>query len=79
MLSYAPKRIGYKHDAYVARMELAFLDHNHHLARPQLVTKNGEMVYTRKWGKRTSKWHIVPVPVTKIYSYMPGKCTFMNT
>ena len=72
ILSYAPKRIGYKHDAYVARVQLAFIDHNKHLNRPQLKTRDGKLVYTRKWGRRTSKWQVVPIPVSKTYSYMPG-------
>ena len=72
MLSYAPKRIGYKHDAYVARMQLAYLDHNEHLNRPQLTNKSGNPVFTRRWGKRTSQWHAVPVPVPKQYPYVAG-------
>ena len=72
ILSYAPKRIGYKHDAYVARVQLAFIDHNSHLSRQQLKTKDGKPVYTRKWGRRTSQWHVVPIPVPKTYSYVPG-------
>ena len=71
ILSYAPKRIGYKHDAYVARVQLAFIDHNYHLDRQQLTTQDGKPVYTRKWGRRTSQWHVVPIPVSKTYSYVP--------
>ena len=70
ILSYAPKRIGYKHDAYVARVQLAFIDHNSHLNRQQLKTKDGKPVYTRKWGRHTSQWHVVPIPVPKTYSYV---------
>ena len=73
ILSYSPKRIGYKHGAYVARVQLAYLDHNHHLGRPQLVAKNGKPVFTKKWGKRTSRWHVVPIPAAKTYSYIPRK------
>ena len=29
ILAYSPRRVGYKHDAYVARVQLAYLDHNH--------------------------------------------------
>lgn len=73
MLAYAPKRLGYKHDAYTTRMELAYLDHNAHLNRPQLANKSGEPVYTRRWGKRTKHWHCVPVPTPKDYGYTSGK------
>ena len=41
MTSYAPKRIGHKHDGYVARMEAAYIDHNSHLDREQMTTKMG--------------------------------------
>ena len=73
MLSYAPKRIGFKHDDYVARMQLAYLDHNSHLNCPILKNKDGLEVYTRKWGKRSARWHMVPVPAPKKYEYIPGK------
>ena len=59
-------------DAYVARVELAYLDHNHHLGRAQLHTKDGNPVYTRKWSKRSSRWNLVSIPVPKTYSYVPG-------
>ena len=73
IISYSPKRIGYKHDAYVARVQLAYLDHNHHLGRSQLLTKDVKPVFTRKWGRRTARWHVVPIPVIKTYSYIPRK------
>ena len=73
ILAYLPKRIGYKHDAYVAREQLAYLDHNHHLGRAQLHTQDGRPVFTRKWSKRSSRWTLVSVPVPKTYSYIPGK------
>ena len=70
MTAYAPKRIGYKHDGYVVRMEAAYIDHNSHLDRPQLMTKDGKLVFTRKWSKRSARWHDVPVP----YPYAAGVC-----
>ena len=74
MTAYAPKRIGYKHDGYVARMEAAYIDHNSHLDRPQLTTKDGKLVFTRKWNKRSARWHDVPVPTPKTYPYAAGVC-----
>ena len=70
MTAYAPKRIGYKHDGYVARMESAYIDHNSHLDRPQMTTKDGWKVFSRKWSKRSARWHDVPVPSPKTYTYM---------
>ena len=26
-----------------------------------------------KWGRRTARWHVVHIPVTKMYSYIPLK------
>ena len=51
----------------------AYLDHNSHLDRPILKNKDGQEVYTRKWGKRSARWRMVPVPVPKKYEYIPGK------
>lgn len=72
MLAYASKRIGYKHDGYATRMELAYLDHNAHINRPQMMNGDGEAVYKRKWGKRTKHWQSVAVPIAKTYQYIPG-------
>ena len=72
MTSYSPKRVGYKHDGYVARMEAAYIDHNSHLGRQQLTTKDGKKVYSRKWSKRSARWHDVPVKTPKTYPYAPG-------
>ena len=66
MTSYAPKRIGYKHDGYVARMEAAYIDYNSHLDREQMTT-DGKKVFSRKWSKRSSRWHDVPVPCPKTF------------
>ena len=72
MTAYAPKRIGYKHDAYVARMQLACLDHNTQCNRPQLQRKDGTLVFSCKWSKRSGRWHAVPVYSKKKYEYVPG-------
>ena len=72
MTAYAPKRIGYKHDGYVARMEAAYIDHNSHIGREQMITKDGKKVYTRKWSKRSKRWLDVPIPSPKSYPYSAG-------
>ena len=51
MTGYAPKKIGYKHDGYVARMEAAYIDYSH-CNRAQMTT--GKKVFTRKWSKRSA-------------------------
>ena len=78
MTLYAPKRIGYKHDGYVARMEAAYIDHNSHLDREQITTKEGK-VLSRKWSKRSAQWHDVPVPSPKSYLYLAGLCVLVGT
>ena len=52
--------------------DLAYLDYNHHLGRSQLEMKDGKHVYTRTWGRHTARWHIMVIPVSKSYAYMPG-------
>ena len=77
MTTYAPKRIGYKHDAYVARMQLACLDHNAHVGRPHLKRKDGTLVYNWKLSKRYGPWCAIPVYERKKYEYVTGMCVFM--
>ena len=72
MTGYAPKRIGYKHNGYVARMEAAYIDYNSHSNQSQMTTKDGKKVFTRKWSKRSTRWVDVPVPAPKQYPYAAG-------
>lgn len=78
MTAYAPKQIGYKHNAYTARMQLACMDHNIHLDRPQLQRQDGTLVFCRKWSKRCGRWTAVPVYAPKEYNYIDGmkKCSY---
>eukprot|EP00794_Sanderia_malayensis_P012427 gene12427-13712_t len=78
ILEYCPKRIGYKHDAFTSRYQLAYIDYNHHSGRSQMKTKGGELVYMRKWGKRTKNWHVVPVAEPKKYNYIKGTISNIN-
>eukprot|EP00795_Rhopilema_esculentum_P004184 gene4184-20369_t len=59
-----------KHDAFTKRSQLEFIDHNKHLGRAQMTTKSGDLVFVRKWGKRTKTWHCVPVLIPKEYNYI---------
>ena len=72
ILEYCSKRHGYKHDAFVTRHQLAYLDHNNHLDREQLKRKNGTLAFARRWGKRTKQWHVVKVPVPKSFPHVSG-------
>ena len=51
MLTYCPKRIGYINDRFAARHVLAFLDHNHHLNRGQLLRKMAHLFSSVNMGK----------------------------
>ena len=69
MTMYAPKRTGYKHDGYTARMQLTCLDHNTYCKRRR---KDGTLV-SCKWSKRTGRLCAVPVYTKKDYAHIPGK------
>ena len=71
-MTYCPKRIGYKNDAYITRHQLAYLDYNKHIDREQLKRKNGTPVFVRRFGKRTMQWFLAAVKEPKKYSYIPG-------
>ena len=72
MLTYCPKRIGYINDRFAARHVLAFLDHNHHLNRGQLLRKDGSSVFVGHYGKRTKQWYAVPIPAENQHAHAPG-------
>ena len=69
MLKYAPKRMSYEYQYYKDRMFLAGLDHNIHLFRDYAKSKKGELLYARKYSKRSKKWHAQPVKVAKSYPH----------
>jgi len=70
VLTYCPKRIGYKNDAYITRHQMAYIDFNTHLGRTQMKRKNGEPVWVKKYGKRTKEWFVAPLPEPKTYPYI---------
>ena len=49
-----------------------YIDHNSHINRPQFTNKEGKKVFTRKWSKRSTRWHDVPMPSPKTYPYAAG-------
>lgn len=56
------------------RSLLAAIDHNHHLQRKQARNAKGELVYSRRWSKRSKRWKIVMVKEKKEYSYLAPLC-----
>ena len=55
---------------FIARSLLAGIDHNFHNNREYAKTKNGTVVYMRKFNKRTKNWHAQPVKKMKEYPYL---------
>ena len=61
----------HRNQAYISRIQLAVLDHNHHINRETKRNKNGEVLYQRKYRKQTKRWDVTPLLVSKDYSYIP--------
>ena len=61
----------YRNQSYHTRIQLAVLDHNAHLDRPQAQSKHGEYMYSRKFHKQTKKWDTTPTLTKKKYEYLP--------
>ena len=57
--------------AYLARVQLAVLDHNMHVEREIATTAEGDQRYHRKYRKQSKKWDVTPVKVKKDYKYIP--------
>ena len=87
LLSYCPKRTAYRlvkitpasrlvnmtsrNEAYLARTQLAVLDHNAHCDRQVATTAKGEQRYHRKYRKQSKNWDVTPVKTRKEYKYIP--------
>ena len=61
----------YRNQAYHARIQLAVLDHNHHIDRQEAHKKDGGAMYARKFRKQTKKWDATPIMTSKEYNYIP--------
>lgn len=61
LTKYAKKRLAFEFIYFVARIALAALDHNMHLFRNQARNNNGELLYKRKYSRRSRKYHAEPV------------------
>ena len=57
-------------EVFRARTQLAIVDHNHHLQRQQVLTREGP-AYHRQWKRRTKEWDVTPRKEKKNYSYVP--------
>lgn len=61
----------YRNESYVARIQLAILDHNFHNQREKRTNKKGEVMYQRKYRKQSKKWDVTPLLTPKKYDYIP--------
>ena len=65
----------YRDGAYAARVQLAMIDHNHHLSREKHISSStNEIQYRRVFRKASKKWDAVPVLEKKDYAYIPSIC-----
>ena len=70
MTKYCPKREHFDFDAMCARTQLAVLDHNSNVGRPQATTRTGELRYTRAYTKQRGQWVARKVYAKKSYVYL---------
>jgi hypothetical protein len=61
----------YRNDAFAARTLLAAIDHNCHLHRKALITKDGKLKYNKVFSKRSNNWRVSVVKEEKAYDYWP--------
>ena len=61
--------INFRYDHFVVRTLLPVIDHNVHADRGQVVNENGQLIYARKYSKRTRRWHTERVKTAKSYQY----------
>lgn len=68
-----------RNQAYISRIQLAVLDHNHHINRETRRNKSGEIMYQRKYRKQSKGWDVTPLLVLKDYSYIPKLIDIIST
>ena len=64
-----------RNDAFIARTLLAAIDHNSHLHRKPLVTKDGKIQYNKVFSKRSNNWRVSVVKEEKTYEFWPSITT----
>lgn len=57
--------------AHVSHIQLAVLDHSHHINRETRRNENGKNMYQRNYRKQTKHWDVTPLLVSKNYNYIP--------
>lgn len=60
LLGYSTKRTAYQNEGYLARVQLAVLDHNALTGRENALNHNDDIIYHRKYRKQTKKWDVAP-------------------
>lgn len=60
-----------RNQAYIARMQLAVLDHNAHINRAKYKNTSGDDVFYRKYRKASKVWDVTPALLKKEYKYIP--------
>ena len=61
-----------RNEAYLARTQLAVLDHNTYCDRQVATTAKGEQRYHRKYRKQSKNCDVTPVKMRIEYKYMPA-------
>ncbi|XP_063076993.1 uncharacterized protein LOC134466993 [Engraulis encrasicolus] len=61
ILKYAEKRLHFSYDSMRARSQLAILDHNNNLERPQATTQDGQARYKAAYSKQSQQWVAKPI------------------
>ena len=77
LLKYAPKRQEFGYTQMTARLQLAAMDHNRNVNRPQAVVQyprrgsapRGALRYGFRWSKATQQWITMPVKAHKTYDF----------
>ncbi|CAH1266706.1 Hypp3535 [Branchiostoma lanceolatum] len=70
ILMYASKRHAFCPPVYEARCQLAAIDYNKHLGRPDWLSKEGEAKYKRKFQKKSERWTANTMKEPKKYEYI---------
>ena len=60
----------YRNQAYQTRIQLSILDHNKHCQREHMRSKDGNLLYHRKYRKQSKKWDVTPTLIRKKYEYI---------
>ena len=62
--------MSFEYQYYTDRMHLAAMDHNIHLFRKNLTSKKGNVVYVRKYNKRSKNFSAQPLKEVKTHPHV---------